>query len=94
MSTIPPEEPPPTETSTPPPATSTGYTIGVQSGAILPIPGNAELVVWLLTIIVLAIVAGVADSFDAHGWAVATTWLTAAYIVSRGIAKASRVLEQ
>jgi len=39
-------------------------------------------------------VAAVSDGFDAHGWAVATTWLTAAYILSRGIAKASRVLEQ
>ena len=34
------------------------------------------------------------DGFDAHGWCIATTWLTAAYILSRGIAKASRVLEQ
>jgi len=43
---------------------------------------------------VLAIVALASDSFGAHDWAVATTWLTAAYILSRGIAKASRVLEQ
>jgi hypothetical protein len=43
---------------------------------------------------VLAIVWAADDDFDAHGWAVATTWLTAAYIISRGIAKASRVLEQ
>jgi hypothetical protein len=64
------------------------------AGAILPVPGNAEIAVWLLVEIVLAIVAAVSDGFDAHGWAVATTWLTAAYILSRGIAKASRVLEQ
>jgi hypothetical protein len=64
------------------------------SGAILPVPGNAELAVWFIVEIVLAIVAAVADSFDAGGWATATMWLTAAYIVSRGIAKASRVLEQ
>jgi hypothetical protein len=64
------------------------------SGAILPVPGNAELAIWFIAEVVLAIVAAVADSFDAHGWAVATTWLTAAYIISRGIAKASRVLEQ
>jgi hypothetical protein len=63
------------------------------TGAILPVPGNAELAVWFIVEVVLAIVAAVADGFDAHGWAVATTWLTAAYIVSRGIAKASRVLE-
>ena len=65
-----------------------------MQGAILPVPGNAELAVWLLVEIVLAIVAGVSDGFDAHGWCVATTWLTAAYIISRGVAKASRVLEQ
>ncbi len=61
--------------------------------ATLPIPGNGEIVVWLLVEIVLAIVAAVASDFDAHGWAVATTWLTAAYLISRGVAKASRVLE-
>jgi hypothetical protein len=96
MSTTPPEQPP----ASPPPAAPplhAGYTgLGRTpvSGAILPVPGNAELAVWILVEIVLAIVAGVSERFDAHDWAVATTWLTAAYIISRGIAKASRVLEQ
>jgi hypothetical protein len=92
MSTTPPEPP------QPPPAPPGGAYGGLGrnpvQGAILPVPGNAELAVWLLVEIVLAIVAGVSDGFDAHGWAVATTWLTAAYIISRGVAKASRVLEQ
>ena len=78
--------------STIPPEQQQSYT-GV-TGAILPVPGNAELAIWFIVEVTLAIVAAVADSFDAHGWAVATTWITAAYIVSRGIAKASRVLEQ
>ena len=64
------------------------------SGAILPVPGNAEIAIWFIVEVVLAIVAAVSDGFDAHGWAVATTWLTAAYLISRGIAKARRVLEQ
>jgi hypothetical protein len=64
------------------------------SGAILPVPGNAEIAIWFIVEIVLAIVAAVSDGFDAQAWAVATTWLTAAYLISRGIAKASRVLEQ
>jgi hypothetical protein len=64
------------------------------TGAILPVPGNAELLIWFVIEVILAIVAAVASDFDAHGWAVATTWLTAAYLISRGIAKASRVLEQ
>ena len=93
MSTIPPEEqvPPPSSTA------STGYTgMGRTqvTGAILPVPGNAELAIWFIIEVILAIVAAIADDFDAHGWAVATTWLTAAYLISRGIAKASRVLEQ
>ena len=92
MSTTPPEPP------QPPPASPGGGYSGLGrnpvQGAILPVPGNAELAVWLLVEIVLAIVAAVAKDFDSHGWAIATTWLTAAYILSRGIAKASRVLEQ
>jgi hypothetical protein len=95
MSTTPPEEPTP---APPPPTQPHGTYTGIGrspvSGAILPVPGNAELAVWLLAEIVLAIVAGVSSRVDAHDWLVATTWLTAAYIVSRGIAKASRVLEQ
>jgi hypothetical protein len=72
----------------------TGLGRSPVSGAILPVPGNAEIAIWFIVEIVLAIVAAVSDGFDAHGWAVATTWFTAAYILSRGIAKASRVLEQ
>ncbi|HEY3542435.1 MAG TPA: hypothetical protein VGK79_07825 [Gaiellaceae bacterium] len=91
MSTAPPEGGPPPQQQQP------GY-MGMGrtpvSGAILPVPGNAELVIWFIVVVILAIVAAIADDFDAHGWAVATTWITAAYILSRGIAKASRVLEQ
>jgi hypothetical protein len=93
MATMPPEQP--AAPHTPPPAPPyAGIGRGPTTGAILPVPGNAELAIWLLAEIVLAIVAAVASDFDSHGWAIATTWLTAAYILSRGIAKASRVLEQ
>ena len=87
MSTTPPE----------PPQQHQGYTgLGRSpiSGAILPVPGNAEIAVWFIVEVVLAIVAAASDSFNVHDWAIATTWLTVAYILSRGIAKASRVLEQ
>jgi hypothetical protein len=93
VSTTPPEQP----ATPPPPPPAAGYGgLGRSpvSGAILPVPGNAEIAIWFIVEVVLAIVAAVSDGFDAHGWAVATTWLTAAYILSRGIAKASRVLEQ
>ena len=85
-------------TTTPPdPPQHQGYTgLGRSpvSGAILPVPGNAEIAIWFIVEIALGIVALASDGFTAHDWAVATTWLTAAYILSRGIAKASRVLEQ
>jgi hypothetical protein len=62
--------------------------------ARLPIPGNAEFAVWLLVWIVLAIIWAASDAVDASLFATLTTVLTFAYLVSRGIAKASRVLEQ
>ena len=62
--------------------------------ARMPIPGNAEFLLLLVLEIVIAIVAAAADAVDAHDWVVATTWLGAAYLLSRGVAKASRVLEQ
>lgn len=86
MSTTPPEQPPP--------HSYTGLGRSPTSGAILPVPGNAEIAIWFIVEIALLIVAAASNTFDMHDWAVATTWLTAAYIISRGIAKASRVLEQ
>ena len=96
MSTMPPDQQPPPPPPSPPQHGGGYGGLGRTpvTGAILPVPGNAELAVWLLVELVLAIVAGISDGFGAHDWAVATTWLTAAYIISRGIAKASRVLEQ
>jgi hypothetical protein len=84
----------PEQPGTPPPAGYGGMRGGPVSGAILPVPGNAELAILFIVEVILAIVAAVASDFDAHGWAVATTWLVAAYLISRGLAKASRVLEQ
>lgn len=83
--------------STTPPEQQHGYTgMGRTpvTGAILPVPGNAELAILVIVEVILAIVAAVSKDFDSHGWCIATTWLVAAYIISRGIAKASRVLEQ
>ena len=94
MSNMPPEEP----ASTPPPSSSPpGYTgLGrtATTGAILPVPGNAELAIYLFATIVLAIIWAASDRFDAGGFAGLFTWLTIGYILSRGVAKASRVLEQ
>jgi hypothetical protein len=95
MSTVPPEQPatPPP----PPPPRGTGYG-GISgtptTGAILPLPGNAEFFVYLIATIVLIIIWAASDLLDADGFATLFTWLTIGYILSRGIAKASRVLEQ
>ena len=74
------------------PPSQPGY--GVNIPARLPIPGNAEFALWLIVEIVLAIVVAVSDSVGAGFWIDATKWITGAYLISRGIAKASRVLEQ
>jgi hypothetical protein len=95
MSTMPPEPP----AAPPPPhqAPGLGYTgLGrtATTGAILPVPGNAELAIYLFATIVLAIIWAASEQLDAHGFSVLFTYLTIGYIISRGLAKASRVLEQ
>lgn len=93
--TMPPEQPaaPPP----PPPPPAPGYAeVGrtATTGAILPVPGNAELAIYLFATILLAVIWATSDRLDAGGFANYFTWLTIGYILSRGIAKASRVLEQ
>jgi hypothetical protein len=78
---------------TPPPPM--GYTIGTRGDlARMPIPGNAEFAVYLLILIFLVIIWIASDKVDAPIFSVLMTVLTAFYLLSRGIAKASRVLEQ
>jgi hypothetical protein len=72
-----------------------GTTFG-SSGSIarLPVPGNAEFAVYFLIELIFALIWIIADSVNTQQWVLYTTVLTAFYILSRGIAKASRVLEQ
>jgi hypothetical protein len=89
MSTTPPEQPGTTGTPRP--------TMGmpsIPSGARLPIPGNAEFALYALIEFVLIIIWIAADSVNTNRWCIFTVVLTAFYFLSRGIAKASRVLEQ
>jgi hypothetical protein len=65
----------------------------IPSGARLPIPGNAEFAALVALEIFLAILL-LDDQWNANDWAFGTVILGAAYLLSRGIAKASRVLEQ
>jgi hypothetical protein len=67
---------------------------GAWGGARMPIPGNAEFAVYFLIEVIFAIIWIAAESVNTHDWVWFSTILTAFYILSRGIAKASRVLEQ
>jgi hypothetical protein len=71
-----------------------GYGFQPVAGARLPIPGNAEFAVFFLIWVILAIIWASSDAVDAALFATLSTVLTFGYLLSRGIAKASRVLEQ
>jgi hypothetical protein len=68
--------------------------MNMPSGARLPIPGNAEFVVYVLALLIAAIVCLSSDNVNSASWFTFFQWTTIAYILSRGVAKASRVLEQ
>jgi hypothetical protein len=91
MSTTPPEQPPGTTTG------STRMSMGmptIASGARMPVPGNAEFFLYAVIEITLILIWIIADSVNTDRWCVFTVVLTSFYVLSRGIAKASRVLEQ
>ena len=90
MSTTPPEQP----AGTSGPSRPTMGMPSIQSGARMPIPGNAEFALFALIELVLIIIWIAADSVNTNQWCIFTVVLTAFYFLSRGIAKASRVLEQ
>jgi hypothetical protein len=74
---------------------SYGYSPGTTLDfARLPIPGNAEFAVYVIVLIVFGLIALIDDHVDAGAFMNAATWVSAAYLISRGVAKASRVLEQ
>jgi hypothetical protein len=86
-----PNMPPP-----PPPPPQHGYGPGMNwpTGARMPIPGNAEWAMWLLVEIIFVIVWAASPNVNGGTFVTMTAVITFAYLVSRGIAKASRVLEQ
>jgi hypothetical protein len=92
MSTTPPEQP-----STPPSGgfgSTSGPNVNLNLSALPVTPGNAELVVYILATILIAIIALASDGVDSGAFVVSFTALSFAYLISRGIAKASRVLEE
>jgi hypothetical protein len=66
----------------------------IPSGARMPIPGNAEFALWLVVEIIFVLIWIIAKSVNTFIWVEVTTVTTSFYLLSRGIAKASRVLEQ
>ena len=66
---------------------SYGYQPGTTLDfARLPIPGNAEFVVYVIVLIVFALIALIDDNVDAGAFMGAATWVSAAYLISRGVA--------
>ena len=82
MSTTPPQPPPPTQSYDRP-----------YYGPMPITPPSGELVVFLIAWLVVLIVTLAADTVDWPHFVTATVVLAAAYVISRGIAKASRVYE-
>jgi hypothetical protein len=95
MSTTPSGEPPTGETTPMRPSRPSFGFVG-SSGDIarLPVPGNAEFLLYAFLEIVFSLLWWFRDDIDTEEWMIFTTALTAFYFLSRGIAKASRVLEQ
>ena len=72
-----------------------GYAQGAGNPlAGMTVPFNPELLVYLLVEILFAILWAATDDVGAALFASLTAATTVAYLISRGIAKASRVLEQ
>jgi hypothetical protein len=88
MSTMPPEQPPAGGPSRP------AYGYNAPNVARMPIPGNAEFLLFLVIEIIFVLIWIIAKTVDTHDWVVMTTALTFGYFISRGIAKAGKVLEQ
>jgi hypothetical protein len=62
--------------------------------ARMPIPGNAEFLLYVVVEVIFILIWIIADSVNTSFWVTVTTALTFGYILSRGIAKAGKVLEQ
>jgi hypothetical protein len=93
MSTTPPEQP------TTPQQPGGGYgspgpNVNFNLQALMPTPGNAELAVYFVATLIVTIVTLADDGVNAPTWVDFFKWATLAYLISRGIAKASRVLER
>lgn len=60
----------------------------------VPIPWNAELLVYLLVELVVGIICLIFGSVNGRDFLEVTKWTTGAYLLARGIAKAGRALDE
>ena len=77
--------------ATPPEQPSRPSTYGYHPGTTLD---NAEFLVYVLVLLIFALIAIFDDHVSADRFVWGATWVTVGYFVSRGLAKATRVLEQ
>ena len=76
-----------------PPLPSQGY-YGGGAGGLPPFPApNGELIVYIVALVVVGLVALIAETIEAAEWLSFATWATAAYLISRGLAKLRNVSE-
>jgi hypothetical protein len=80
--------------TTPPDRPAYGIPNMPMGVARLPIPGNAEFLLYVVAQVVAMLVCWISNAMGANTWFGFFQITTVAYILSRGIAKASRVLEQ
>ena len=72
---------------------STGTRSGLPAMPAMPFPMNPEFIVYLLVWAVVALCWIISDRVVVNEFLVYTVALTIGYLISRGIAKASRVYE-
>ena len=84
----------PSDTSPTTPSSTGGYGFTPVAGARMPIPGNAEFLLLFVMWVVMFIFWLASDNFGTSLFMTLTAIMTTGYLISRGIAKASRVLEQ
>jgi NADH:ubiquinone oxidoreductase subunit 3 (subunit A) len=84
MSTTPPEQP----------GTRPAYGYNAPNMARMPIPGNAEFLLYVVVEVIFILIWIIASSVNTFTWVTMTTALTFGYFISRGVAKAGKVLEQ
>ena len=78
--------------ATPPPAAPPPYYSGPSGMPPLAIP-NMEFVVYVVAILALALVTALAESVVWNDFVSIGGWITAAYLVSRGLAKMGRATD-